>query len=280
MEGAGDSGAITWRRARERASAPVRAARRRATKEERELRAERTAYDRFRQTVADLDVDAPTTASGGTAAGGLATVTSMLPSVGGSSATCEDVRGAFAETVRPHSVADVQADESLLATIRAELGDDLAVALAAGTDVTFDAALRSSILETVDDRLVEIDAVLDALEREVASLEAVADHVIGTVDWLAAVDSDPLDALSFDALRARHADIAAKREATDDVAADRQSFLRARTAGGVDCDVAHDGVSQYLHGADTYPALDALARTSRVLDDCQRAVRAHLARRA
>nr|WP_227133182.1 hypothetical protein [Halorubellus salinus] len=248
--------------------------------EERNLRAERTAYDRFRTTVADLDVDAPTTASSSAATGGLATVTSMLPSVGGSTATCEDVREAFAETVQPHSVADIQADEPLMETIRAELGDDLAVALAPGTDVTFDRALRSSVLDTVTDRLAEIDAVVDALEREVASLNAVADHVATTFDWLAAVDRDPLDALSFDALRARHADVAAKREATDAVAADRQSFLRARTGGGVDCDVAHDGVSEYLHGTDTYPALDALARTSSVLDDCQRTVRAHLTRRA
>ena len=280
MEGAGDSGPATWQRARARASAPVRAARRRATEEERTLRAERTAYDRFRTTVADLDVDGPTTASNSAAAGGLATVTSMLPSVGGSTATCEDVREAFAETVRPHSVADVQADEALMATIRAELGDDLAVALAPGTDVAFDPALRSSVLDTVDDRLVEIDAVVDALEREVASMDAVAEHVASTVDWLAAVDRDPLDALSFDALRARHADIAERREATDAVAADRQSFLRVRTGGGVDCDVAHDGVSDYLHGTDTYPALDALTRTSRLLEDCQRTVRAHLTRRA
>lgn len=249
-------------------------------------RAERAAsedlldgYEAFVRRVRALHVDrTPPSAPGLTATAG---VTS--PSANASAPDrCRAVRTAFAETVRPHSVTDVEGTESLLETIREELTDGVAVALAPTTDASFTPELKRVVLSEAQSRQSEATALRRALEREEAHLEEAGAAVDEITDWIAETDETPLTAAGFDALRERHEALAAHRDACEDVARDRQRFLGGTTNDGLDAGVRHRSLARYLYREFPvdYPVLATVARLEATLRECQRAVRDHAVRRA
>ena len=191
------------------------------------------------------------------------------------------VRAAFAETVRPHSVADVDGDEPLLETVRQELSEPIAVALAPATEASFSPALKRAVLARAAARRTETDVTRRALGREAGHLDAAAEDVERITAWIAAADETPLTDLGFAALRARHETLARHRERCDDLAARRQAFLDGATSEGPEASLDHRRLLAFLYGPFPvdHPVLATVASLDGTCADCQRAVRRHLVRR-
>ena len=245
------------------------------------VRAERTAVERRRdafETFADrVRSLSPKPASGSVG------VTAMAGTHAQSTTdTCRTVRTAFAETVRPHSIADADADESLLATIRAELTDSIAVALAPTTDSAFTPTLKRAILSEVATRTAEADLLDHALDREETHLDAAAEDVDHITGWIAKVDETPLSNLGFEALADRHATLAAHRDRCSELSRKRQAFLRRTTRRGAESGIDHSKVVSYLYRdfPVDHPVLATVARLDDACASCQRTVRDHLVRRS
>jgi hypothetical protein len=238
----------------------------------------REAFETFAERVATLSTEpAPSATSGITATAG-----PRLHGESGTSDRCRTVRTAFAETVRPHSVADTNDDESLLSTIRAELNDAIAVALAPTTESSFSAELKGAILAETRRRRAEAEALERALVRERDHLADAGSTVERITDWLADADETPLADLGFDALRERHGTLAEHRDRCGTLVEQRQAFLRKTTTRDTHAGISHRQLVPYLYEdfPVDHPVLSTVARLDAVCVECQRAVRDHLVRRA
>lgn len=250
-----------------------------AVEREREVLSEEgSAYEAFRRRVESLSA-AEMGRSGGVGGthGGIATRTAHGDTSGGA---CEAVREAFAETVRPYSVDDV-GDEPLLETIREELGDGIALALAPTTETAFTPQTKGAILTAARERRRGIDATIDALDSEAESLCTVGKAVGEITDWIAAAEETPLSELGFEELRERHDRLAEFRDRCERLLDDRQELLLRTTGRNQSADVSHRSLVRYLYSSlpVVYPVLSTVARLYDVLGECQRAVRASLTRR-
>lgn len=240
------------------------------------LEEERAAYEQFRRRVASVSTTGVQQASGGTA--GAVAVRAGRSEAG--TGACERVREAFAETVRPHSVADVGGDESLLETIREELGDSIALALAPTTDAGFTAETKRAVLTAARERERGIDATVESLDSEADSLREVGEAVDEITDWVADADETPLSELGFEELRERHARLGEYRERCSELLEERQALLRSTTGRNQSADVPHLALVRYLYEPlpVVFPVLSTLTRLYDLLGECQRAVRAYLTR--
>lgn len=256
----------------------VREARPRVGAEREAVDAKAEAVDAFADRVADLSAEpTPATTSGVTATGG---TLRNRPADDG----CRAVRRAFAETIRPHSVVDVaDADaEPLLETIREELSDSIAVALAPTTEASFSPGLKRAVVSAATARRVELTTLDRALEREGAFLDEAQSTVETVTDWLVDADETPLTDLGFDALRARHETLGTHRDRCSDLADRRQAFLRETTERNAQARIGHRKLVPYLYDdfPVDHPVLATVARLDSVCAGCQRTVRDHLVRRA
>ena len=194
---------------------------------------------------------------------------------------CRQVLTAFEETVRPHSTADADADEPLLETLRAELTDDIAVALAPTTETGFSAAVKRGVLTEASARRTEARVVRRALEREEECLSTAVELVDEATSWIDETDRTPMSEVGFDPLDRRHRTLSRFRDRCDDVVRDRQSLLRARTNRSADAGVRHRDLVGFLYEdfPVDHPVLSTVARLDETCRECQRAVRDHLVRR-
>ncbi|MFB6123461.1 MAG: hypothetical protein ABEJ78_08385 [Haloferacaceae archaeon] len=255
----------------------VRRARSQVRAERDAVDAKLRAFETFLDRVADVPAEPTTSPSRMTATSG--------PLSRGEPSTddrCRVVRRAFAETIRPHSVADVGDDESLLATVRHEFSDSVAVALAPTTETPFSPDLKRAVLSRAKARRTETEVLGRALDREEAVLDDAGAAVDEITAWVADADETPLTDLGFAALRRRHETLAGHRDRCSELARTRQGFLRDTTNRGVDVGVRHRSLVSYLYGGFPvdYPLLSTVVRLDDVCATCQRAVRSHLVRRA
>lgn len=244
--------------------------------EQEAVDAKRSAFETFLERVSDITASRAQ-AQGVAAAGGTALRTGASQGDG-----CEAVRTAFAETVRPHSVDDVDGTEPLLETLRQELTDSVAAALAPASKLGFTPELKRAVLAAARNRRAEIGVMQRALKREAESLTEARETVTEITDWIVTADETPLTELGFDSLRGRHERLASHRERCSSLAAARQSFLRERTSRAADAEISHERLVPYLYGEQPvdYPVLVTIARLEDTCRECQRAVRDHLTRRA
>ena len=238
--------------------------------------AKRSALDTFAGRVTDIDPDHSGVGSLATAGG---------TALRGSASTgrgCEAVRAAFAETVHPHAVDDTAESDPLSETLRDELTASIAAALAPASDAAFTPELKRVVLTAVKRRRAEAAALCGALEREASSLSDAHDTVVEITGWLCSADECPLTDLGFDALRSRHEELAAHREACSALVVARQSFLREHTSRTPGIDIRHRTLVQSLSSDRPidYPVLVTAARLDDTCRECQRVVRDHLTRRA
>ncbi|WP_254762363.1 DUF7260 family protein [Natrinema marinum] len=255
---------------------------RRCVAAEREAVADRkAALEAFEERVRDVPATTPALAAGQQQ--GAATTMATVAGPSGSAPTpgerCVTVREAFAETIRPHSTADIAAEESLAETIAAELTEDIAVALAAETGWT--PALKRAVLEEIADRKREATAFRETLDDERRSLEAASDEIDEIVAWLQATADESLLQCDFDALRAKHDRLERYRDRLETLTSERQARLtdstnRYGTGGTSRRSVV---VSFYSELPVRYPLLSTATRLYGICEDCQRTIRAHLARR-
>jgi hypothetical protein len=243
--------------------------------------AKQRAYDTYSETVRGLDAVSPgqppgaTTISGG---GVTAAKATALCRDRNAKDQCRRVREAFAETVRPHSTADLDRSESLLATIQAELGDEIAVTVAADSDCRFTPSAKTAILSAIANRTAELQAMERALLKEEESLARIQDACQHVVDWLVETDQTPLTNLGFDALRERHERLESHRETCETLLDDRQEILHSRSNQDGDVVLTHQSLLSFLYSGfpDSHPVLATLVRLDDLLEECQRAVRSHL----
>lgn len=242
------------------------------------LDAKREAFETFINRVADVSTE-PVAAS---AAGVTATGETRFHTDGGTDKPCQTVRTAFAETIGPHSVDDIPGDEHLLATIRNEFTDSIAVALAPTTGASFTEDLKQALLSEADSRRTEVAVLRQTLTREASSLADAKDGVEDVTSWIAQAEETPLTELGFDALRERHRRLASHRERCREIARERQEFLQGTTNRSVEVGIRHQSLPSYLYGEFPveYPVLSTVARLDDACESCQRAVRDHLVRRA
>lgn len=253
-------------------------ARTRVRAEREAIDAKLDAYESFVGRVTQLQPDrTPSSAAGVPVAGG----THRSADASGGD-RCRTVRTAFAETVRPHSVADVDGTEPLLETIREEFTDAVAAALAPTTETSFTPELKQLVLAEARSRRSEMSALRAALDEERAQLDEAADAVDDVVAWLVDADETPLTDLGFDALARRHEALAGHRDRCADLVRERQAFLRGQTSGGSEASVRHRRLVPYLYQelSVDHPLLATVARLDATCRACQRTVRAHIVRRA
>ncbi|MFD1569628.1 DUF7260 family protein [Halorubrum laminariae] len=263
----------------------VRRALDRVADERKLLTEKRTAFDEFERTVRDLDIELQSgTVARSDAASGDAMVASASP-VGRSGPTtdgCRPVRDAFAETVHPYRVEDHETPEPLSETMRTELTDDLAAALAPESSGRFTPMTKRAVLSAVAERKRELRVTEHVLGAEARSLRSAADEIEDVVEWLVEADETPLTELGFDGLRTRHDELASLRTQCAAVCRERQAFLNGATSKDAEVGITHRSLVEYVYAdlSVTYPVLCTATRLNGICDECQHAVRGHLVRRA
>jgi hypothetical protein len=244
-------------------------ARERAAAEREQVRDRRDGLARFRERVAAVEPATRREPTARAVAGG-------VTATGGGHDTAETVRRAFAETVAPHTDHD-----GPLRAVGAELGEQVALALAPTTDLAVTESVRRRLLTAAEGRREEMAATAAALDREVSELAAHGERVDGVVEWLVAADETPLTALEFDALRERHEQLGAHVDTLDAVAEQRQAFLAGTTSADGTVGVDHRSLvaSLYEDFPSTYPVLSTVTRLAECCRDARLVVRDHLVRR-
>jgi hypothetical protein len=242
--------------------------------EQEAIDAKLDAYETFMRRVRDLETEqTPSSTAGITTAGGA----THLSADGSGTDRCQTVRTAFDETIRPHSVADVNGTESLLETIREEFTDEIAVALAPTTAASFTPELKQVVLAEARSRRSEAAALQNALDREDEYLTDAAEAVTDIIDWIVDANESPLTDLGFDALQQRYETLASHRDRCEEVARDRQEFLQKTTNNGIDAGVRHRSLIPYLYQdfPVDHPVLATVATLGDTCQECQRTVRDH-----
>jgi hypothetical protein len=253
----------------------------RVSRERTVIRDMRSAFDQFESEVRQLSP----ASSGGQARhvtdGGVTPVSNTMADTGSGTDRCRTVCELFAETVQPHSTESVDGDEPVLETIRNELGEELALALAPTTGAGFDKTIKQGILSATRQRQTELDAMTDALAAESESLRSAQKAVTSMAEWLESADRESMLSLDFTALRDRHETLVEFEERTETLLRDRQRHLHASTGTNATVGVTHLSLAEYLYGSFTsaYPVLSVLTRFLNCIQKSQRAVRDHLVRR-
>jgi hypothetical protein len=252
----------------------------RVERERTHVEGERRAYERFYSEVASLSPQ-PATAQSAIRSAGVGSLSISGWSQSETTKTdARRIRELFSETVRPYSVADLDAEESLLETIRGELGDSIAVVLAPGTDAVVTSQIQRAICSTAQQRRRELDAMGRALDREKASLEAAAYDCQTITDWVVDHNQPSLLEFGFPELQRRHEQLSARRTRCDDRLVARQETIQATTSRDAQIGLKHRSLVTYLYQGFpvSYPVLSTLTRLDSLLADCQRTVRDHLIR--
>jgi len=253
----------------------IKRARTRVEAEREATTAKLDAFEAFIDRVSGLAPD-QNTSSARTTTVGTQHVTSATDS------QCRQVRTAFAETVGPHSTDDVDSDESLLETIRAEFTEPVAVALAPTTEASFTPDLRRILITEAETRRTEIETLDRALGREATHLQETGEALEEITTWLVDANETPLSDLGFDALRQRHETLADHRSRCETLARRRQEFLDTTTSNGVEAGLRHRHVLGYLYEdfSVDHPVLATVTKLDATCREGQRALRDHLVRRA
>ncbi|MGQ3412734.1 DUF7260 family protein [Natrinema sp. LN54] len=239
------------------------------------------AFEAFAERVRAVPAKPPASAGiqQATAATPVATagVQGSTPEVSGD--RCVTVREAFAETVRPHSTADLEDEESLAETIAAELTEDIAVALA--TETGWTPPLKRAVLAEIGNRQREVTALQDTLQNERDTLEAAIDEIDEIVAWLQSTADESLLQCDFETLRAKHERLATYRERLEERTEARQAQFTGSTNRYGPGGTRYRTVVASLYSACSarYPLLSSTTRLYGICGDCQETVRAHLTRR-
>lgn len=237
------------------------------------------AFDRFERTVRETAPVELRSAAVEPAGGG---AMSVLTTVDRPAVTpCDRLRERFVETVRPHSVVDVDGSESVLATMREELGEEPALALAQNGSGRFTAELKRTMLSAIGTRSAELRSLDAALERERDSLRTAIDELESVIEAIRELGDCRLLHLGFGALRRRHEQLAACRRRCDRLSRERQATLHSTTSYGAAAGLSHRALVEYLYRdlPTTHPVLSAVVELDGGCAEGQRALRDHLARR-
>jgi hypothetical protein len=260
-------------------------ARTRVRAEQEAVDAKIDAIEAFRDRVADVPTEptpsVPTEPTPSSSTGATTSAGTAVRAESSSEDRCRAVRRAFAETVYPHSDTDGDETESLLAAIREEFTDAIAVALAPTTGTSFSPDLKRMLLSEANARQTEAVVLRRTLSREQTQVAEVSEAVEEITDWIVETDQTPLLQHDFATLRQRHQTLATHRDQCETLLVRRQEFLQQTTNEGVDVGIRHRSLLPYLYEdfPVDHPVLSTLVRLEEACRECQRAIRDHLVRR-
>jgi len=238
------------------------------------VEAKTKAFSRFERAVSETaPLDRRAVAGSTPAAGG------TLATNGGGDDRCRRLRERFLETVHPHSLDDIDGGEPVAATIREELGDEAALALAPNGGNRFTPEVKRGVLSAIERRRRELGTLEGALERERESLREIGDGLDSMVEAVETFGDRRLLGFGFEELCERHGRLADYRTRCDRLAAERQDLLDSTTGREAKTGLAHRTLVGYLYDSPAHPALDAVVRFDRGCAAGQRALRDHLCRR-
>jgi len=240
-----------------------------------------TAYDRFEKSVRELWIDdGETIPTAARATGGGAAAVSPMTGRRDDD-PCRQIRERFGATVRPYSIEDVEGTESVVATIREELGERIALALSPNGSGQLTPRLRDGIRSSIDDRRSELRAMSAALDRERTSLREAEDGIEAAVDRIRRIDGRYLYRCGFGELCERHERLGTCRERCNRLAHERQATLASTTSHGARAGVDHRTLTAYLYRdlPTKHPVLTAILGLDSACIEAQRALRDQLTRR-
>lgn len=255
-------------------------ARSRVAAEQEQITGEQRAYEQFRSEIDGVSVPSQSHQASErvTTAGSVAA--QSIQHRNQSDDPCRSIRDAFAETVYPYSVADLDGDEPLLETVREELGESIAVVLSPRTDQGVTPQIQAAIHSKITTKQHELDATERALNRERGSLCAAHDDLESVGDWLIRANEAPLETLSFERLREYHESLDSHKRTCRSRLQNRQEFLQRTTSCGGNAGVTHRSLVTYLYQdfPVSYPVVSTFTRLYELLSECQRTLRKQLVR--
>ncbi len=276
--------------------APVETARGLLQEECDQVAAEKRAFGRFEDRLADIDPEAFRISRGVNAP---AARTVVRPAGGGGSDPLATVREAYRATVMAVDHFEAVYDETLGEHVASELGRDIAVGVIGGDSSGFTASFKGTLVGAVREARTSRGRLLDSFERERTSLDTahrdLRDIVDGTSDLTDSLgrsrttgngrptgdgrptgETGDIEERRYTGMRrasrAEQPDVdippclADLRERCESVAADRQAALARRVTDGNTLD-GH-ALCEYLYQeADwTYPVLTATTTLAADLD--------------
>lgn len=192
--------------------------------------------------------------------GGTTAVSSMTG--GSGDERCRQLRERFEATVRPHSLEDVAGTEPVTETIREELGERVALALAPDGNPRYTPQLRDGIFASIDERRAGLRAMSSAVDRELTFLREAREEIGGMIDGFGEADGRYLYEHGFNELRERHDRLEAYRTRCDRLARERQTVLASATSYGASAGMNHRTLIAYLYRSlpTNHPVLTAIVR--------------------
>lgn len=249
----------------------VREARPACETERRRARTERDAFQRFSRRVADVEATATGPAD---VHHGAATLVRTDAADDG----LRRVRDAYGETVMAVPHYDEEYDESMVANMSAEFGEEVATAVAGGA--AFTPQLKHAVVAASDESRRQRAGFVRALARERDALSAAGDRLGGVDAALDGSNATPLSRRSFDDLAALDDRLRDLEASVAGVVRDRQAAVRGGYQGRYRRHEGHEFLAYlYRDLPVTYPVL---ADAASLLDDLatarRRVVRALTAR--
>lgn len=235
------------------------------------------AFGRFYSEVKEISPASGTTTRVARRITGGGGMVSMTTSSSGSA--CDEVLKAFARTIRPYSIKDIDGDESLMTTVSEELGRDIAVSLSSETDMNFTKEVKRAVLSETAGRRSELHAMKDALDREKMSLSSSAE-VIEDLQGVLSETEEGLLSDGFTELRSKYETLSEYTESCERAIEERQDTLHRTTNQGAAAGVRHRDLVEYLYEEfpTEYPALSTLTRLNEVCTERKREVSTHMSR--
>lgn len=242
----------------------------RVREERRHVSGEREAYLRFRRAVEEVSPRRPRRTS---------TLSHDTVFESRRTGACEEVLDEFAETVRPYSVEDLDEPEgeTVLETVSEELGTEIALALSPETGAGLP---KEAVLSAVDERVVELELFVDALEEEEASLRDAHAVVEAVTESILENNAGEVYSLSFDQLCERHERLESHKDRCERTLAERQEVLHGTTAKGGAKGLEHQELVSYLYEdlPTDHPVLATTTRLYGLCEELQQRVSEEIAR--
>lgn len=245
------------------------------TTEQDQINNKLKAFDRFAVGVNRISTDTQIESSGSNTAceARQKSLSVDLNNTSAKDSRIETVRSLFSETVRPHSVEDIEQSEPLLVTIREEFSEEIALALAPSTSQPFTKNLKSAILSSVKQCRYELKAMDRGLVVEKNNLETAISLNETLHQWLNA-ETQPTELADFDSLKTRHEQLDEFRAEWEQLVTERQTTIHTTTNSNFSASMPHDALVEYIYQPlpVTYPVLSAGAKLIISCEERQQAI--------
>ncbi|SFS89104.1 DUF7260 family protein [Halostagnicola kamekurae] len=240
----------------------------------------KSALDKFDATIEGIDpVGSATTVETPTAVGdGGLSMASATPRAVDAPNRMDQVRDAFVSAFCSEGSSD---DPRLVETIERVFGTEVSSQLEPTASETYTVETERILHSAIERRRTQLEAVTQAIDIEVTSLEETLDAADPIVEWLETTREASLLTLEFETLFEHHETVSAHRSRCEAIVDDRQEVLHGTNSFDGRIGLAHRPfVESMYEGLEVrYPVLSTMARLSADCLEYERSVRDQLTRR-